>query len=82
MADFIRNVWKKVRNKEEDTLEYLLKNNYIEMQRILFHLSNKNFEDMKDLYLELLGEYIDSTTKIPCKCKKCGHEWSMLPGNI
>lgn len=34
----------------------LLKNNYIEMQRILFHLSNKNFEDMKDLYLELLGE--------------------------
>ena len=26
--------------------------------------------------IELLGHYEDSKTKIPCRCKVCGHEWS------
>ena len=32
--------------------------------------------------LELLDQYKDSKTKIACRCKNCGYEWSMLPGNI
>ena len=49
-------------------------------------ITNEIFQErIKNLInsdLELLGKYVDSTTKIPCKCKKCGYEWSMLPGNI
>lgn len=42
-------------------------------------------EQVKDLInpdLKLLGKYIDSKTKISCKCKKCGYQWEMLPSNI
>ena len=42
-SDELRNVWKKVRNKEADTLEYLLKNNYIEM--INSNIFNKTSDD-------------------------------------
>ena len=31
---------------------------------------------------ELVGEYIDSTTKVECVCNICGHHWSPLPSNI
>lgn len=33
-----------------------LKNNYIEMQRILLHISDKNLKEMKDKYLDLLSQ--------------------------
>lgn len=32
-----------------------LKNNYIDMQKILFHISNENIGEMKDYYLDLLS---------------------------
>lgn len=31
---------------------------------------------------ELLGKYINTYTKIPIRCKKCGHEWGMNPSKI
>lgn len=33
-----------------------LKNNYIKMQKIIFHVSNENIDDMKDNYLQLLSD--------------------------
>ena len=36
----------------------------------------------KNQKLNIIGEYINSNTKIKCKCKKCGYEWEMLPSNI
>ena len=27
----------------------------------------------------LLGQYVSSSTKIDCQCKKCGHQWQSLP---
>ena len=42
----------------------------------------KEIQDLINPDLELLGTYVDSKTKIPCKCKKCRYEWAMLPGNI
>ena len=42
----------------------------------------KEIKDLINPDLKLLGSYIDSQTKIPCKCKICEHEWEMLPGNI
>ncbi len=32
--------------------------------------------------IEILGEYINSSTKILCKCKIDGHEWSPIPDNL
>lgn len=32
--------------------------------------------------IEIIGKYEKSNKKILCKCKKCGHEWYQLPGNI
>ncbi len=32
--------------------------------------------------VEILGKYEKSNKKILCRCKKCGYEWSQLPGNI
>ena len=32
--------------------------------------------------IDITGEYIDSKTKISCKCKICNHEWYALPGNL
>lgn len=30
----------------------------------------------------ILGKYVNSTTKIECKCKKCGYVWDTLPERI
>lgn len=30
-------------------------------------------------HIELLGKYKNKDTKIPCRCKKCGHEWYATP---
>jgi hypothetical protein len=27
--------------------------------------------------IELIGQYEDATTKMPCRCKLCGHEWDV-----
>lgn len=32
--------------------------------------------------IEVMGEYINQRTKIPVKCKECGHEWSANPGDL
>ena len=31
--------------------------------------------------IEVIGEYINSKTKVPLKCKVCNHEWSSKIGN-
>lgn len=51
----LRNVWEKVRNKEADTLEYLLKNNYIEM--INSNIFNKTSDDEIILCLNYNGTF-------------------------
>lgn len=38
------------------------------------------FEKFPDL--EVIGEYINSKTKILLKCKKCGYEWNVTPNNV
>lgn len=32
--------------------------------------------------IEILGEYVNNKTKIHCKCKICGYEWSVVPNNL
>ncbi len=32
--------------------------------------------------IEVLGEYESSKRKIPCRCRKCGHEWMITPGDL
>lgn len=32
--------------------------------------------------IEIVGQYINSTTPILCKCKICGHQWSPTPSNL
>lgn len=32
--------------------------------------------------IELLGKYVNSETKIQCKCMVCGYEWGIKPGNL
>lgn len=32
--------------------------------------------------IEVLGEYKNISTNIPCKCKICGHEWSPKPNHL
>ena len=32
--------------------------------------------------IQILGEYIDSSTKIKCKCKKDGYEWEAIPNSL
>ena len=32
--------------------------------------------------IEILGEYIDTNTKIKCKCKIDNHIWYALPNNL
>lgn len=32
--------------------------------------------------IEFLGEYLGCHTKALCKCKICGHEWEVRPGNL
>ena len=31
--------------------------------------------------IEVLGEYINSLTKVELRCKKCGHEWATAPNS-
>lgn len=49
-------------------------------------ITNESFlNEIQDLInpdIEIIGKYIKSTQKILCKCKICGHQWGMLPGNI
>ena len=42
-----------------------------------FYEKNKHAND-----IEILGTYINSRTKIKCRCKKCGHEWESTPANL
>lgn len=32
--------------------------------------------------IEILGHYKNNKTKIKCRCKKCGHEWSTKPDDL
>lgn len=32
--------------------------------------------------IEVVGEYVSSKTKIRCKCKKCGYEFSSIPPSL
>lgn len=32
--------------------------------------------------IEIIGEYINSKTKILCRCLKCGYEWYAIPNNL
>ena len=32
--------------------------------------------------VELIGQYVNSNTKIDCRCKKCGYQWQSLPYNL
>lgn len=32
--------------------------------------------------LEIIGEYINSNSKIKCKCKICGYQWEATPNNL
>lgn len=40
------------------------------------------FKKKGNTNIDLIGEYTNATTKILCKCKKCGREWLLLPGHI
>ena len=42
-----------------------------------FYAKNKNAEN-----IEILGEYINNSTKIKCKCKLDNFEWSATPKNL
>ena len=42
-----------------------------------FYEKNKNADN-----IEILGEYINNRTKIKCKCKIDGYEWSATPNNL
>ena len=33
-------------------------------------------------HLEFIGEYINGNSKIKCKCKKCGYEWTSTARNL
>ena len=32
--------------------------------------------------INIIGEYVDSKTKVRCRCNICGHEWLAMPGNL
>ncbi|WP_196610950.1 zinc-ribbon domain-containing protein [Escherichia coli] len=32
--------------------------------------------------VEVLGKIVNNSTKVSCRCKVCGHEWSTTPSNI
>ena len=42
-----------------------------------FYEKNKNAEN-----IEILGEYVNSSTKIKCRCRKDGHEWEVKPNDL
>lgn len=35
-----------------------------------------------NLDIEIIGEYINATTPIKCRCKICNHEWNAKPDNL
>ena len=37
---------------------------------------------IKNPNIEILSTYVDSRTKITCKCKICEHEWNVLPTSL
>ena len=37
---------------------------------------------IKNPNIEILSTYVDSRTKITCKCKVCEHEWNVLPTSL
>ena len=57
-----------------------------ECNRISRRISNEEFMErfmsIGETNIELLGEYVDCYTKIPCRCKIHDYKWEMLPGNI
>ena len=36
----------------------------------------------KNLNVEVIGTYINDTTKIPHKCRICGYKWDITPSNV
>lgn len=48
-------------------------------------LTQQEFEkrvDEKNPNIEILGDYVNGTTRIACRCKKCRKEWTPLAGNL
>lgn|SRR5574344_1245565 len=45
---------------------------------------DKFIDDLKHINpnINVLEVYVNSYTKILCKCKKCGHEWRVKPNNL
>lgn len=58
----------------------------IAMAKAWNHLSQEDF--LAKVYkvhgnnVIVLGEYIDSKTRVRYKCSKCGHEWEAIPASI
>lgn len=51
----------------------------------LYVKSQENFiEEMRkiDPTIEIVGQYINTKTKIKCKCRDCGNEWEATPSNL
>lgn len=38
--------------------------------------------DSVNPFVDVLGEYINTRTKITCKCKICGYEWPITPNSL
>lgn len=51
------------------------KNKYVNKETLLTH-------PKLDKNVEILGDYITSSTKIKCKCKQCGHNWETTPAHL
>lgn len=43
-----------------------------------FKTEIKEYNDLVDI----IGEYVDSHTKIECRCKICGNSWFIVPNNL
>lgn len=44
-------------------------------------LSKEDFVSRISDSIEVIGEYVNNSTPILLRCKKCGHEWYALPSN-
>ena len=40
------------------------------------------YEKFPDSSVEIIGDYINTQTKIDCTCKKCGHNWTPTPKKL